>query len=63
MGETLTEIGRELYRVGAANSNVLPLYLLVQIRGMVRNSESEDLRDLVGVYRVKRSDIYGGAWP
>ena len=46
-GGSLSEIGRELYRVGAANSNDLPLFLLVRIQGMVRSSESEDLSDLV----------------
>ena len=49
LGESLIEIGRELYREGAANSNVPALYLLVSIQGITSSSESEDLWDLVGV--------------
>ena len=54
-------LGRELYREGAANSNVLPPYLLVRIRGITKSSEVEDLRDLEGTYGVRRSDMYAGA--
>ena len=49
VGESLIEIRRELYREGAANSNALPPYLLVQLWGMTRSSKPEDLRDLGGV--------------
>ena len=49
VGESLIAVGRELYREGATNSNILLPYLLVRIRGVTRSSESKDLRDLEGV--------------
>ena len=49
VGESLIAMGRELYRDRATNTNILPPYLLVQIRGVTKSSESEDLRDLEGV--------------
>ena len=48
-GDSLIEIWRELYRVEAANLNVLTPYMFGQMQGITSSFESEDWRDLGGV--------------
>ena len=49
VGESLIPMGRELYRDGATNSNILPPYLLVRVCGVTRSSVKGPQRSCGGV--------------